>query len=216
MGIHVAIVAREQITDEKKWYEAIQEIIQFYKEKGILKMFPYFQIEYLSEDNLSKFAEDEKINFRNDHNNMLGPDERFRFNSHWGHWQQKPGLEFNEKTIPPILFELEVGERPRLPIFGRHFRACSSKIGYFRSEAEACMKRIFTILNRHFPGKLEYWDETNEEYETGDRYKLAPNSEETKLKFYEQGKYLFKNMSCEGDVLHAARELAENWNMKSK
>ena len=59
---------------------------------------------------------------------------------------------------PPRLFEFCVGEHPSLPVFGRHFKMCESKVSKCQ-EASGVMKTIFAILKRHFPGHLVYWSE---------------------------------------------------------
>ena len=50
---------------------------------------------------------------------------------------------------PPILFEFAVGDHPCLPVFGRHFKNCTSMISG-GSIAEPVLKNIFEILKEYF------------------------------------------------------------------
>ena len=67
-----------------------------------------------------KLKESEDDNFSTDGSTSI--------NWHWNPYDFKkygtPGQE------PPTLFEFDIGERPRLPVFGRHFQNCSSKISF--------------------------------------------------------------------------------------
>ena len=63
---------------------------------------------------------------------------------------------------PPTLFKFAVGEHPCLPVFGRHFKNCSTKISYGQGRAEAVVKHIFRILKEYFPSNISLWSELNE------------------------------------------------------
>ena len=57
----------------------------------------------------------------------------------------------NENPSPPVLFEFCLGESPRLPVFGRHFRLCSSDVSGSCTEAYPVLQDIFN----HLTWKLE-------------------------------------------------------------
>jgi len=61
---------------------------------------------------------------------------------------------------PPNLFLFSVGESPTLPVFGRHFKMCGSKI---LAGSDKVIERIFRILHRHFPDHVSHWSEIKEE-----------------------------------------------------
>ena len=84
---------------------------------------------------------------------------------------------------PPTLYEFQVGEHPRLPLFGRHFLDCSSKIsGRNSGNVEVVLRQVSAILQRHFPGKVtSYRDDSIDEFP---KLVAAPDSNETRAPFY--------------------------------
>lgn len=109
---------------------------------------------------------------------------------------------------PPTLFKFAVGEHPRLPVFGRHFRNCTSKISCDQGRAEPVLEQIFEILKEYFPTNIAYWSEVYEErmeelMESG-VYKLDPNPSISKEIFYEEMKELCStNIDDKGQFLEA-------------
>ena len=121
----------------------------------------------------------------------------------------------------PTLFEFAVKEHPRLPVFGRHFKNCTSKISDLRGNegalAEIVMKKIFRILKEYFPQNIAYWTELNEDgmyklFQSG-MYKYDPNALISKEKFSERVKKVFsKDFTDEKDI-HEARKTFAMYNL---
>ena len=55
---------------------------------------------------------------------------------------------------PPILFELTLGDHPCLPLFGRHFRICESKLSGPCEIADAYIRGLYRILKEFFPENI--------------------------------------------------------------
>ena len=120
------------------------------------------------------------------------------------------------------LFEFAVKEHPRLPVFGRHFKNCTSKIyggykgpgGNDNTVVENVMKKIFRILREYFPQNIAYWTELNEDrmYELLESgvYKLDPNALVSKEKFSEGVKKVFAKDFTDEKEIHEARKTFAN------
>ena len=133
------------------------------------------------------------------------------------HWNPIPTrLEPLESMLSePTLFEFAVKEHPRLPVFGRHFKNCTSKIyggarGNENELVDIVMKKIFRILKEYFPQNIAYWTELNEDgmyklFQSG-MYKCDPNALISKEKFSERVENVFsKDFTDEKDI-HEARK----------
>ena len=113
-------------------------------------------------------------------------------------------------------------EHPRLPVFGRHFKNCTSKIsdlgrGNEGAKAEFVMKKIFRILKEYFPQNIAYWTEYNEDgmfklFGSG-MYKNDPNALISKEKFSEGVKKVFsKDFTDEKDIHESRKTFANLYN----
>ena len=119
----------------------------------------------------------------------------------------------------PTLFEFAVKEHPRLPVFGRHFKNCTSKIsgGNEGTVVENVMEKIFRILKEYFPQNIAFWTECDEDgmdelFESG-VYKLDPNALISKEKISERVKKVFsKDFTDEKDIHEARKTFANLYN----
>ena len=110
-------------------------------------------------------------------------------------------------------------EHPRLPVFGRHFKNCTSKISDLGSSdegavAEIVMKKIFRILKEYFPQNIAFWTECDEDgmdelFESG-VYKLDPNALISKEKFSEGVKKVFAKDFTDEKEIHETRKTFAN------
>ena len=112
---------------------------------------------------------------------------------------------------PPILYEFTLGEHPRLPVFGRHFKNCTSKIT--RDGVSPLLQKIFRILKGYFPDHIAFWSECFEFakeqlFESG-VYKLDTNAIISKERFYKEVGKVFKDVS-DSDKVHQARKTLVN------
>ena len=104
-------------------------------------------------------------------------------------------------------------EQPCLPVFGRHFKNCTSKIS---GEVEEVMRKIFRILKEYFPQNIAFWTDCDEDgqyelFESG-VYKLDPNALVSKEFFYERVKKVFaKDFTDENDIHKARKTFARRW-----
>ena len=103
---------------------------------------------------------------------------------------------------PPCLFEFCIGEHPRLPVFGRHFKSCSSKI---LRGSDKVIAAIYKILHRHFPEHVFHWSELRGEWDhryhldLSDRFfKSAPGESERRAEFYRKLEEQFDNFKQAG------------------
>jgi len=55
---------------------------------------------------------------------------------------------------PPTLFEFSVGDRPSLPLFGRHFRIMESKLGGHCDIADGYIRLVYRVLKEFFPNHV--------------------------------------------------------------
>ena len=257
MEINAGIVVVKQITDEKKWFQAMEHIRETFMWEDYFEMLPYFNKEDFNKVSMKKFNLDEDMNFSSNcfqtfdwhwrefpHKKDLSTlkielselkkkkeefekDER----KYFGKYDQKD-LENLTKAVefkincdeeskdlfqdiskhkiadrPPILFEFTVGEHPRLPIFGRHFKNCISKISG-GSTAEPVLKTIFRILKEYFPTNIAYWCDMHEVQMEG-FYKLDPKPWITKEIFYEDEKDVFSTLIVDdkGKFLEARQRM---------
>jgi hypothetical protein len=63
------------------------------------------------------------------------------------------------ELCPPDAFVFEVGEYPSLPLFGRHFKRCESKISGPCYEAKPVLQAIHEVICEYFPGQTFFYDE---------------------------------------------------------
>ncbi|CAE7526017.1 unnamed protein product, partial [Symbiodinium sp. CCMP2456] len=54
------------------------------------------------------------------------------------------------KVRPPVLFEFAVGDRPSLPLFGRHFRIMESKLGGHCDIADGYIRLVYRVLKESY------------------------------------------------------------------
>ena len=272
MGWNEGILVVKQITDEKKWFRAMEDIRREFQGEDYFKEYPVEAIKELSSgypysvmkgafeetDNVRAWEIVEPINFC---------EEGMGFQWHWkyfgncliGEALDKNAIkeeleaeknELNKKLAdaydgegmdlyyqaqikgvqvalehleslspedfevlsksphvsPPDLFEFCIGEHPRLPVFGRHFKHCASKI---LGRSDEVIKSIYAILHRHFPEHVVHWSEIKAEnpeifgmeyaYQPGRKYfKSAPRGAEGRAQFYRKLEDQFDNFKRAG------------------
>ena len=186
-GRRAGIVVLKQITDERKWFQAMERIRETFGQKDYFKILPDFKKEDFKEVAMQKFNLDEEIFFSRYGfqkmvlSGVIGPRGQVRRNDF------------------PTLFKFEVDghllDVPCLPVFGRHFTNCTSPISGHRSTAEIVLKQIFRILKEYFPTNIAYWSDWREErkYELiqSGLYKLDPNPWVSKEIFYDKARESF-------------------------
>ena len=118
------------------------------------------------------------------------------------------------RSQPLTLFKFCVGEHPRLPLFGRHFKSCASKL---LCNSREVLKSIFKILDKHLPGHVIFWSELDDDVNADlygedaysfKKYFLSSRVEESKDReeFYSRLAKVFMNVTTvEG--IHRAREV---------
>ena len=180
------IVVIKQITDERKWFQAMERIRETFGQKDYFKILPHFKKEDFNEVAMQKFNLDEEIFF-----------SRYGF--------QNLGLLQSglvRRNDFPTLFKFEFPYShlniPYLPVFGRHFTICTFPISGHRSTAEIVLKQIFQILKEYFPTNIAYWSDwrqerKNELIQSG-LYKLDPNPWVSKEIFYEKARESFSTL----------------------
>lgn len=107
--------------------------------------------------------------------------------------EQREALEKTEilggLPSPPTRFEFAIGEHPKLPVFGRFFRRCSSKIsGQTTQYAQPVLDRIANVLQRFFPDSVCNVDEDDAFTSPEPRFfrmDKSPDATEKKTRFYE-------------------------------
>ena len=251
MGIDAGIVVVKQITDEQKWFQAMEHIQKTFMWEDYFEILPDFNKEDFNKVAMKKFNLDEDMNFSS--NGFQAIDWHWREFPHkkdlstlklelselkkkkeefekderkyFGRNNQKDlenltkAVEFKKncdeeskelfqdsprRRRPPTLFEFAVGEHPRLPVFGRHFRNCTSKISGSCSTAEPVLKQIFQILKEYFPTNITYWFDDCDDLELAESglYKLDPNPWISKEIFYEKAKELISTkIDDKGEIL---------------
>ena len=195
------IIVVKQITDEKKWYHAMEDVREFFKNEEYFKEYPGIEYNQVTNDQLKMLEITDPLNFcprgqgfcqvlhwqnfkyfvsyedRNlpvreallqnratlEQKKNRSRSEQDKLDSVIIALSTYDGLDPESQDLvekseawganPPTLFEFCVGEHPRLPILGRHFRNCSSKIGGIGGKAEEVIRRLHGILEAHFPGK---------------------------------------------------------------
>ena len=272
MGINEGIIAVKQITDEWRWFQAMQQIEETFKDEGILKVLPRFTTEQFDGEQMQKFLLDEDQNY---HKNGTGILDWYwsSFPYEWdiaklkteygklkeeyatfleeskenpeAYWSEYERLDMKNllKAInymecctqtkkdeifqltkkhgwcssvraaeePPTLYEFTLGEHPTLPVFGRHFKNCTSKIT--RDGVSPLLQKIFRILKGYFPDHIAFWSECFEFakeqlFESG-VYKLDTNAIISKERFYKEVGKVFKDVS-DSDKVHQARKTLVN------
>ena len=180
------IVVVKQITDERKWFQAMERIRETFGQKDYFKILPHFKKEDFNEVAMQKFNLDEEY--------IQEDISRYGF--------QSLGLLQNDF---PTLFKFEVDgpdgpllDVPCLPVFGRHFINCTSEIFGHCHTPEIVLKQIFRILKEYFPTNIAYWSDWREErkYELiqSGLYKLDPNPWVSKEIFYDKAKESFSTL----------------------
>ena len=261
MGIDAGIVVVKQITDEQKWFQAMDRIRKMFGQADYFEILPHFNKEDFNEVSMKKFNLDEDMNFSSNgfqtidwhwrefpHQKDLSTlklelselkkkkeefekDERKYFDK----YDQKDlenltkAVEFKKNCDkeskelfqnslccgPPTLFKFAIGEHPCLPVFGRHFKNCVSKISYGPGQVEHFehdkdLEEIFRILKEYFPTNIAYWSELNEErlekLEESGFYKLDLNPWISKEIFYEDAKEVFSTPIHDKGKFLEARE----------
>ena len=199
MGIDAGIVVVRQITDEYKWFQAMKHIQNEFDHEDYFVILPRFNKEAFTVEAFEKLMLTEDMNFSS--TGSTGID-----------WNWNPR---ESRLSEPTLFEFALGEHPRLPVFGRHFKNCTSKIsGTAGMEVEEVMTKIFRILKEYFPQNIAFWTECDEDgmeelFESG-VYKLDQNALVSKEKFSEGVKKVFaKDFTDEKDI-HEARKTFAN------
>ena len=205
MGIAAGIVVVRQITDEYKWFQAMKHIQNEFEGEDYFVILPRFNKEAFTVEAFEKLMLTEDMNFSSAGSTRIV-------------WNWKPR---ESRLSEPTLFEFAVKEHPRLPVFGRHFKNCTSKIsdlgGNEGALAEIVMKKIFRILKEYFPQNIAYWTELNEDgmYQLFQSriYKYDPNALISKEKFSERVKKVFsKDFTDEKDI-HEARKTFAMYNL---
>ena len=177
------IVVVKQITDERKWFQAMERILETFGQKDYLKILPHFKKEDFKEVAMQKFNLDEEIFFSRYGFQDLGLLQSGRF----------------RRNVFPTLFKFEFdgpfSNIPYLPVFGRHFTICTFGISGHWSMAEIALKQIFLILKEYFPSNIACWsgwrqERRNELIQSG-LYKLDPNPWVSKEIFYEKARESF-------------------------
>ena len=202
MGIHMRIIVEEQITDEKKWFHAMEDVKESFKNEEYFKEYPGIDHNQVTKDQLKMLEITEPLNFcprgtgicqvwhwQNFDSGLLYEDgnlpvretllqnrarlEKKKNRSSFEQDQldsvittlstydgldpesqnlvEKSHSQIAFRVSPPTLFEFCVGEHPRLPILGRHFRDCSSKIGgiaWVRGEGDS-LEPVLPIRGGH-------------------------------------------------------------------
>ena len=255
------IIVKKQIVDEMRWFLAMEEIKELFKNKDYFVELPVFDKATFGEENLRMLNVTETFNFgkqgkdfswdwisfsnfisferrRDVENGRISLKEALTLEIEMLQMKSKTDSRvyqrFNEqelKTVlkllehngneifesqafhhPPVLYRFCVGEYPQLPVFGRHFKHCFSKIS--SSDGTKTMKiiqEIFKVINRYFPGSVEeYWDGNLVEEETGREPVLfkSQESEKTRRMFYSSACILFKDVTDQESVHLKRGELA--------
>ena len=85
---------------------------------------------------------------------------------------------------PPVLFEFCTGGgrdfHSKLPVFGRHFKICVSKIPCGIGN-DKVIQTIYEILHCHFPDHVVHW---RDDYMDTKYFRSAPGEEEGRADFY--------------------------------
>lgn len=129
-------------------------------------------------------------------------------------WKQANGMPGGAYSIqPPTLFKFDVGDKPCLPVFGRHFRNFSSK-WVEKEVVKDVLGKIFKILKDEFPQNIEDWTEiTGTEVddliksESG-IYKIDYNAMVSKEDFYQKVKKEFATNFTVENIHEARRRFA--------
>ena len=207
MGIAAGIVVVRQITDEYKWFQAMKHIQNEFEWEDYFVILPRFNkgfpTGHFTVEAFEKLMQTEDMNF-----SSTG-------STHINWWNPR-----ESRLSEPTLFEFAVKEHPRLPVFGRHFKNCTSKISGASDEgekAEIVMKKIFRILREYFPQNIAYWTELNEDgmyklFESG-LYKNDPNALISKEKFSERLKKVFFKDFTDKKDFHEARKTFAMYNL---
>ena len=176
------IVVVKQITDERKWFQAMERIRETFGQKDYFKILPGFKKEDFNKVAMEEFNLDEEMFFF-----RYGVQGMFRSNDF------------------PTLFKFEVDgpdgpllDVPCLPVFGRHFINCTSEIfGHCRTP-EIVLKQIFRILKEYFPTNIAYWSDLRQERKheliQSGLFKLDPNPWVSKEIFYDKAKESFSTL----------------------
>lgn len=149
MGINSWVYARRQITDERQWSYAMQEIkLEFEEDENFVEYTwddkdGQYKNRKLSDTEISYIEHSECLNF-------VGVKESVN------HYYWTPSFVC---PCPPTIFEFTKGEHPRLPVFGRHFRICCSKLLSGSQDVGPYLQEIYEILSRYFPGNIGYFTE---------------------------------------------------------
>ena len=176
------IVVIKQITDERKWFQAMERIRETFGQEDYFKILPRFKKEDFNVVTMEKFNLDEEINF-----------SRYGFQD-LGHHD----LQGSFPTLFKFEFDGPFSNIPYLPVFGRHFTICTFAISGHRSTAEIVLKQIFQILKEYFPTNIAYWSDwrqerKNELIQSG-LYKLDPNPWVSKEIFYDKARESFSTL----------------------
>jgi len=258
MGIDEGIVALKQITDEFKWFNAMEEVKQFFQDKHYFKEYPRHQLghQLFTEGDLKLLEITEPLNFH---------EKGKRFN--WNRWVDflrlldykaweavksgdlslKEALElkkdklvtgFNQEKVheppvdivtkaieivnnidpqtekrvtsdkyilSPVLYEFATGEYPRLPVFGRHFTICNSKMTR-KGESPYVIKNIFKILKKYFPEHVAYFIDSESYPEVVN--KTSSGDDELKEEFYNSVRDLFNDATTTDEFDTARNKLS--------
>jgi len=286
MGIHQGIMVVRQITDEWRWFQAMQEVERTFKNDKIFKILPRFSIGEFECERLRKFFYDEDQNFHK--NGMRNVDwdwrsfpyewdisklkskyselnkkkvayleERrkkgpftFHYRNSWNTYDQRDlekcqsAIDFMESCTQemkenilaaaekyswrstygtPILYEFTIEEHLFLPVFGRHFKNCTSKMSNRGDDLVGpTLEKIYCILKRHFPGNITHWFDPDgpvfDDYADihADKllkdgaYMLDDDAKISKEHFYKEVDKVFNNISSRKKVHHAREALANN------
>ena len=266
MDIDAGIVVIKQITDEQKWFQAMEEIEEEFMEEEYFEILPEFDKEEINELIFNKLNLDEDMNFSPNGYKWMEDWREFPYKKdlpklkhelialqkkmediHKGkqyHFDKYANYERYEQTQlerlskaiefkqncdeesneilqeirklrlrshnlkkknappmnplpedPPTLFRFSIGQPNRipcvrLPVFGRHFKNCSTNISDWRTES--ILKKIYRILKDRFPSNIAYWSDKNEtqvlQLVDSGLYKLDQYAVIPKEIFYEQVK----------------------------
>jgi len=271
MGVDAGILVTQQITDEHKWFVAMEEVRREFEREDYFKEMPdnccnlnekmFEMLETTEPINFShggkffawywkdipdlvtdskekirskeislkdalcreKYVLEQKMREEPDSrvDKPFGPKEKLEDVKLALEIVERCGakIEFEEEfafTEPPILYEFCVKEHPTLPLFGRHFRLCSSKIQLSWNASpsvERILETIFKILKKHFPRNVCWFNELMDDCAFLDEKYFRKDSQGNQLDgpaqrfFYENAPKLFKGVQDKECLLKARTEL---------
>ena len=116
MVIHAGIVVVKQITDELKWYHAMEHIWQEFRQEDYFEILPHFNHDEFKEVNLKKFVIkfnlDEAMNFSR--NGFQGIDR------HWREFPYKEDLSKLKLELTELKKKKEEIEKDERQSFGKY------------------------------------------------------------------------------------------------